>query len=112
MQKIRVETIIKNWKIYLNNKKQKNKTEILSKILKQYIVKKSNILKNYFDKWKDVKNKLKERAAKATVARFIRDRFRLGNARKNWKDLVNKYKLINRNKNLFKIVQTIKKYVF
>ena len=107
-----VETIIKNWKIYLQNKRQQNKTEILTKILYTLVVKKSNILKNYFDKWIDAKNKLKERAAKAAVARFIRDRFRLGNARKNWKDLVNKYKLINRNRNLFEFIKTLKKYVF
>ncbi len=107
-----VETIIKNWKIYLNNKKQKNKEEILTKILYKLVVKKSNILKNYFDKWIDAKNKLKERAAKVAVARFISERFRLGNARKNWIDLVNKLKLRNRNSNLFEVVKTIKKYIF
>ena len=106
------ETIIKNWKIYLNNKKQKNKKDILKKILLKLLLKKSNLLKNYFDKWKDLKNKLKIKLAKETIARYVRDRFRLGNARKNWKDLVNKYRLRNRNRNLFEVIKTIKKYIF
>ena len=92
-----VEMIIKNWKIYLNDKRQKNKEEILRKILLGLVLKKSNILKNYFNRWKDINNKIKTEAAKKAVARYIRNRYRLGNARKKWVDLSNNYRLKNRN---------------
>jgi hypothetical protein len=105
------ETISKNWKIYLNDKKQKNKKEILKKILISIILKNSDILKNYFNKWRDLNNKKKADAAKNTIARFIKNKYRIGNARRNWEDLVNKYRLKNRNENLFKIIKTIKIYI-
>ena len=107
-----VDTIIKNWRIYLKNKKEKNKEEILGKILVSLIIKKSNILKTYFDKWKDQKNKLKEKVAKEIVARFAEKRYRLANARQNWKNLVNKYKLKKKKRNLFEVIQIIKNYIF
>ena len=106
-----VEMIIKNWKIYLNDKRQKNKEEILRKILLGLVLKKSNILKNYFNRWKDINNKIKTEAAKKTVARYIRNRYRLGNARKKWVDLSNNYRLKNRNTNLFEVIKTIKLYI-
>ena len=105
------ETIIKNWKIYLNNKRQKNKEDILKRILLGLVIKKSNILKNYFNKWKDINNRIKTEAAKKAVARYIRNRYRLGNARKNWVNLSNNYKLKNRNTNLFEVIKTIKLYI-
>ena len=96
-----VETLIKNWKIHLNNKRQQNKKEILEKILLGLVLKKSNILKNYFDRWRDINNKIKTNAAKKAVARFIKNRYKIANARTNWVDLANNYRLKNRNQNLF-----------
>ena len=105
------EMISKNWKIYLNDKKQKNKKEILKRILISLIYKKSDILKNYFNRWRDINNKIKTEAAKRAVARYIRNRYRLGNARKNWVDLANNYKLKTRNTNIFEAIKTIKIFI-
>ena len=105
------EMITKNWKIYLNDKKQKNKQDILKKILRSLVLKKSDILKNYFIRWRNINNKIKTEAAKKAIARYIRNRYRLGNARRNWMDLTNNYKLKNRNENLFEIIKTIKIYI-
>ena len=107
-----VETIIKNYRIYLNNKRQKNKENILDKILSGLILKKSNILKNYFNRWKNISKQLTLDINKERIAVYIRDRFRIANARKNWIDLVNKYRLKNRNGELFDIIKTIKKYIY
>ena len=106
-----VETLIKNWKIHLNNKRQQNKKEILEKILLGLVLKKSNILKNYFDRWRDINNKIKTNAAKKAVARFIKNRYKIANARTNWVDLANNYRLKNRNQNLFEIIKTIKIFI-
>ena len=105
------DTIIKNWKIFLNNKKQKNKQEILRKILLGLVLKKSDILKNYFNRWRNINNRIKTEAAKKAVARFIKNRYRLGNARKNWENLTTNYKLKTRNANLFEVIKTIKIFI-
>jgi hypothetical protein len=105
------EMIIKNWRLYLNDKRQKNKEDILKRILLELILKKSDILKNYFNRWRDINNKIKAEGAKRAIARYIRNRYRLGNARKNWVDLTNNVKLQNRNTNLFELIKTIKIYI-
>ena len=51
------EKIIKNWKIYLNNKKQKNRKKILRSVLEHLILRKLNIIKNYFNKWNNIAKK-------------------------------------------------------
>ena len=106
-----VEKIAKNWKIYLNNKKQKNKKELLKKILSNIILKKSNILKIVFKKWNDIAKSLQINYAKARLAKFFRNKFKIANARKNWKDLYNKIKLKNRNGNLFQIIKKINQII-
>ena len=106
------ETIIRNWRIYLNNKKQKNKKQILKKILVELVTKKSDILKNYFNRWKDISRKLLENMDRDKIARFFNKRYRIANARKNWINLANKYKLKNRNEDLYEIVKTVKRYIY
>ena len=105
------EMITKNWRLYLNDKRQKNKQDILKRILLELILKKSDILKNYFNRWRDINNKIKAEGAKRAIARYVRNRYRLGNARKNWVDLTNNVKLQNRNTNLFELIKTIKIYI-
>ena len=46
------------------------------------------------------------------MARFAEKRYRLANARQNWKNLVNKYKLKKKKRNLFEVIQIIKNYIF
>ena len=106
-----VETIIKNWRIHKNNQRQQNKKEILEKILLSLVLKKSNILKNYFDRWRDISNKLKKEAAKVAVARFVKNKYKTSKARTKWEDISNNIRLKNRNANLFEVLKTIKIFI-
>ena len=106
-----VETIIKNWRIHKNNQRQQNKKEILEKILLSLVLKKSNILKNYFDRWRDISNKLKKEAAKVAIARFVKNKYKTSKARTKWEDISNNIRLKNRNANLFEVLKTIKIFI-
>ena len=107
-----VEKIRKNWKIYLNNKKQKNKQEILKKILSNLILKKSNALRNYFNRWKDIAKKLQDNYVKTRIGKFFASLYRVSNARKNWNKLVYKLNIKNRNEKVFKIIKKIKQVIY
>lgn len=48
---------------------------------------------------------------KSRIARFINNRYRIVNARNNWKKLVDKYMLKDRNGNLFDFINKLKKYI-
>ena len=106
-----IEIITKNWEIYSNNKKQKNKKEILKKILSKIILKKSNILKTYFIKWYNTAKNLQIFHAKQSIAKFFTNKYKIGNAFKNWQKLCNKYKIKDRNNNLFQIIKKIKQAI-
>ena len=94
------------WKIYL---KQKNKSQILRKILHNLVLQKSNLLKNYFNKWKNVTKKLEAELKRNMIAQYIRERFKISKARENWIRLLQKFKLQNRNENIFEVVTNLKK---
>ena len=55
--------------------------------------------------------KLRENAIKSRFARYIRDKYKTGEARKNWIKLVKKYYNNKRNDDLFTVVDTMKQYV-
>ena len=105
-----VEMINKNWRIYYNNKREKNKGQILKKILSGIINKNSNILRNYFNKWSNYNNYMKNDQAKLRIANYIKYRFRLANARNNWQKLVNKIQTNDLNNNLLVIIKALKTY--
>ena len=102
-----VEMIYKNWKIYLNNIREKNKGQILKKILSGIILKNSDALRKYFNKWRNYNNYLKLDQSKLRIANYIKKRFRIANARENWNKLANKLKLKDDNKNLIDIIKTL-----
>jgi hypothetical protein len=102
------EIIGKNWKIYLNNKKQKNKEELLKRLLSNLISKQSNSLRKYFNKWSNIAQKMKSDYCKERIGKFLEDRFRIVNARKNWKNLYNKYKIKNTNLDLSEVINKLK----
>ena len=105
-----VEIINKNWRIYYNNKREKNKGQILLKILFRIFIKSSNILRNYFNKWRNYNNYMKNDQSKLRIANYIKYRFRLANARNNWQNLVNKIQKNDLNNNLFEIIKALKTY--
>ena len=105
------EKIIKNWKIYLNRKKQKNKKKILRKVLAHLIKRKSNVLKNYFNKWSNTAKKKTIKFVKERIAKFLENTFKTVKARKNWEVLYNKYNIKNRNLNLFNVIKKLKQLI-
>ena len=105
-----VEMIYKNWKIYLFNKREKNKGDILKKLLSGIILKNSDILRKYFNKWKNYNNFMKNDQAKLRIANYIRNRFRLANARNNWKNLSDKLQTNDENKNLMDVIKALNTY--
>ena len=105
-----VEMINKNWKIYLINKREKNKGQLLKKILSGIILKNSDNLRHHFNKWRNYNNLMKNDQSKLRIANYIKKRYRLANARNNWKKLVNKLKLNDKNKNLLNIIKTLNTY--
>ena len=106
-----VNRIIKNWRYYREQKKQRNKRDSLQNILGHVILRTSNVLKKCFKRWKNTALKMREAQYKERIARFFEDRFRLANARKNWKKLYNKLKLKDKNEDLLEIVKKLKKNI-
>ena len=77
-------------KIYLLNKREKNKGELLRKLLSGIILKNSDALRKYFNKWRNYNNYMKLDQSKLRIANYIKKRFRISNARENWNKLANK----------------------
>ena len=105
-----VNIIIKNWRIYSKQKKQENREQILKNILLNLFNKNDDIRNKYFKRWKDIDQKIKNDQAKSRVARYIKNRFKISNARKNWLKLYKNLALKNRNGDVFTFVNKIKQY--
>ena len=105
------ETLQKNMRLYLNKKKQDNRKSVLKHLLLKLIQKKSNIKYKYFTRMKVKAEKITKEIQKQKLARYIKDKYKIGNARKNWIYLAKKYSLRNRNDDIFEIINTMKQYV-
>ena len=104
------ELIIKNWRLYNLRKKKENRDEILTNIFIKLYYKDADTKYKYFNRWREMNYKLKSIYAKKRVAKFIEDRFRITEAKKNWKKLSKNILLKYRNNDLFEAVYKIKKY--
>jgi len=109
-RKLAAEKIIKNWRLYAKKKNVENREQILKNILLNLLNKNKDMKNKYFNKWKDIDQKLKDLQAKERVAKYIKNRFRIANARKNWMKLYKYLALKNRNKDVFVLVNKIKQY--
>ena len=109
-RKLAAEKIIKNWRLYAKKKNVENREQILKNILLNLLNKNKDMKSKYFNKWKDIDQKLKDLQAKERVAKYIKNRFRIANARKNWMKLYKYLALKNRNKDVFVLVNKIKQY--
>ena len=105
------ELLQKNIRIFLYKKKQENKKNILKHILLKLSQKNSNIKYKYFTKMHAQAVKISKNAQKAKLAKYIRDRFRISEARKKWINLAKRYSLRNRNEDLFTVVGKMKQYI-
>ena len=88
-RKLAAEKIIKNWRLYAKKKNVENREQILKNILLNLLNKNTSTQNKYFQKWKDIDQKIKNDQAKSRVARYIKSRFKIINARKNWMKLSN-----------------------
>lgn len=107
-----VNRIIKNWRYYREQQKQRNKRDSLQNILGHVILRTSNVLKKCFNRWKNTALKIRDAQYRERIARYFENRFRLANARNNWNKLYNKLKLKDKNEDLLEIVKKLKKIFF
>ena len=70
----------------------------------------NNLLRRKLRQWRDNAHKLTEEAAKNRIARWTEERYRLANARKNWKDLADKYDMFINNRLLYDIRKRLRNY--
>ena len=57
--------------------------------------------------WLDKANKIRDNAAKNRIAKWIEDRYRISNARNNWKKLSDLYDLYKNKQPLYDLRQRI-----
>ena len=105
------EMLQKNMRLHLFKKKQENKKNILKHLLLKLIEKKSNIKYKYFTRFRTQVDKITKNIQKRKLAKFIRDKFKISNARKKWIYLAHKYSLRNRNDDIFIVINKIKHYI-
>ena len=60
-------------------------------------------LRKKIRQWRDKAKKMTEEAAKRRIAKWLEERYRIANARKNWIDLATKYDLFMNNRLLYEI---------
>ena len=109
--KFGAEMLQKNMRIYLNKKKQENKKNILKRLLLKLIEKKSNIKYKYFTRMRTQTEKMTKKIQKVKLAKYIKNRFKISEARKKWINLAKKYSLRNRNEDIFNLINKIKQYI-
>ena len=105
------EMIQKNWRIYLFRKKQENKKQILKHLLIKLSEKNSNIKYKYFTLMHNQAIKKTKLIQKIKLAKYIRDKFKISEARKKWINLSKKYSLRNKKDDISNLVYKIKQYI-
>ena len=93
------------------NKFSKIRGDILRKIIRKLTIYTDDNLRNKLRQWLDIANKMKEDAAKNRIAQWIEDRYRISNARKNWKKLSDQYDLYMKNRPLYELRNRLIKYM-
>jgi hypothetical protein len=95
----------------LHKKRQENKKTILKHILLKLSKKNSNIKYKYFKQMQAKAVKITKEVQKTKLAKFIRDRFKISEARKKWINLAKKYSLRNKKDDLFTVVDKMKQFI-
>ena len=68
-------------------------------------------LKNKLRQWLSNANKIRDNAAKNRIAQYIEDRYRISNARKNWKKLSDLYGLYKKKQPLLELRKSLIEYM-
>ena len=89
------------------NKFNSIRKEIITKIIISIEKYNENYLKNKLRQWLSIANKIRDSAAKNRIAQWIEDRYRISNARKNWKKLSDLYELYMNKKPIYELRQRL-----
>ena len=98
----------------LSNRKNKLyglRKDLLKKIIIIIETYNGNNLRKALMQWSTNTNKIRDNAAKNRIAQWIEDRYRISNARKNWKKLSDIYDLYKKKRPLFELRKNITKYM-
>jgi hypothetical protein len=98
---------------YVNrrNKIYDLRKEVLNKIIERVSIYTDDYLRKKLRQWLDKANKMKEEAAKNRIAKWTEERYRISNARKNWKKLANLYDLYTQKRPLYDLRKKLIKYM-
>ena len=109
----RAYDFLDKFKDFVNKRNKFSKIRI--DILKRIITKLSRYtvdnLKNKLKYWLEIANKIEKEAGKNRIAQWIEERYRISNARKNWKKLVDLYDLYKKNGPLYELRNKLIKYM-
>ena len=70
-----------------------------------------DLLRKKLRQWNEIARKMKEEAAKKRIAKWIEERYRISNARKNWKKLSDLYELYTQKRPLYQLRRKLKEYM-
>ena len=87
------------------------KNNLLSKLVRKTNKRSVDILRNILRQWNDTAQKMKEDAAKNRIARWTEERYRIANARKNWRKLADLYDLYRKNGPLYDLRKRLIEYM-
>jgi hypothetical protein len=93
------------------NKLAALKQELLIKIIDRLNRYNNEYLRKKLLQWLLTANKMKEEAAKNRIAKWTEERYRISNARRNWKKLVDLYDLYNQKKPLYDLRKRLIKFM-
>ena len=93
------------------NKFDRIRKDVLIKIITTIEKYTDDYLRNKLRQWNDKAKKIRDNAAKNRIAKWIEDRHRISNARKNWKKLSDLYDLYRKKQPLYEIRKSIIKYM-
>ena len=83
----------------------------MGKYLESEEEKRVNYLRRKLLQWKDTAKKSTEEISKNKVAKFIENKYKIANARKNWKDLADKYDVYVNNSLLYQVKSRLKNWL-
>ena len=76
-------------RIHLSNYKMNFLRKTINNLIRYY----QDLLRKKLNQWNDTAKKMKEEATKNRIARWTEERYRIANARKNWRKLSDLYEL-------------------
>ena len=89
----------------------KQRNELIRILIEKLTESNEDILRRILRKWNDKAQKIKDEAAKKRIAKWTEDTYRIANARKNWKKLVDLYEIYTNKRPLYEIRKRLIKYI-